>query len=411
MDWRRFILPVALILAAMPGLARATEAMEHARPGEGVPEQRRVMVMLELTPEHYRSGSGYGGAYGDAMGQKTRLKTARKIARDHRLTLVENWPMERIGVDCVIMEIRDARSIDAVVAELSAVPGVAWSQPLNEFRVQGSSDQTYNDKLFRAQAVSTQWHLARLHQFTTGRGVRIAIVDSRIDTDHPDLAGQITATPDFVTARRASGERHGTGVAGIIAARPNNAIGIVGVAPGATVLGLRACWEKGDGSATVCDSLSLAKALVYALDARADVINLSLTGPSDKLLETLVLQAIGRGVTVVAAVAPGSSRPSFPAVIAGVIPVGDELLSKQMSRAYIAPGQRVLTTEPEGKWNIVTGSSYAAAHVSGLAALLKELAGKRGARRFSPAVLGQYGPIDACAAIARISSADARPCH
>ncbi|MCB2079331.1 MAG: S8 family serine peptidase [Novosphingobium sp.] len=411
MGWRWLILAsIAILATPMAGAASAATTSGETFVSEQDQVERRVMVMLELSPEHYRAGSGYGGAYGDAMGQKIRLRMAKRIARAHRLKLVENWPMERIGVDCVIMEIPDERATDAVVSELSAVPGVAWSQPLNRFRVQSSSVRTYNDSLYRAQAVSSRWKLARLHEITTGRGVKIAIVDSRIDTGHPDLTGQISATPDFVETKRSWGEKHGTGVAGIIAARPDNAIGIAGIAPDATVLGLRACWETSSGAATVCNSLSLAKALVYALDIRADIINLSLTGPEDKLLEMLVSQAIARGVTVVAAVDPEKVKTGFPARIAGVLPVADERLSTQSTRVYIAPGQRVLTTEPEGKWSIVSGSSYAAAHVSGLVALLRQLSAKHGAARFSPAVFGGRGQIDACAAVARISSADARSC-
>ncbi|GGC27744.1 serine protease [Novosphingobium marinum] len=401
------LLALAFPLPAMSAadVDAGTSRIEEAQPS------RKVMVMLDLSANHYRAGSGYGGAYGDAMGQKIRLKMARRLARKHRLKLVENWPMERIGVDCIIMEIRDGRSVEDVLAMLAAAPGVAWSQPLNEFSVQGTGNLTYNDKLYGAQAVSSRWKLARLHRLTTGRGVKIAIVDSRIDTAHPDLAGQINLTSDFIDEKTGRAEKHGTGVAGIIAARPNNAVGIAGIAPDATVLGLRACWERSDGRETVCDSLSLAKALVHALEARADVINLSLTGPSDRLLETLVSQAIGRGATVVAAAVPEIESPTFPTNVPGVIPVADERLSAQSSRVYIAPGQRVLTTEPEGKWNIVTGSSYAAAHVTGLVALLRQLAERNGSLQFSASSFGHYGTIDACEAVARVSPASSRSCQ
>ncbi|MBB6125036.1 S8 family peptidase [Sphingobium subterraneum] len=321
--------------------------------------------------------------------------------------------MPRIGVDCVIMEIGDGRSPQEVASELTGVPGVAWSQPLNEFRMQGTSDTpigSYNDRLYRAQPVANRWHLADLHRVATGRGVTIAVVDSRIDTTHPDLTGQIAATPNFAPIRDQEGERHGTRVAGIIAARVNNVQGIAGIAPGARVLGVRACWEKPRGGATVCDSLSLAKALTYTLDSHADIVNLSLSGPRDRLLEALISLAISRGTTVVAAVDEMQPEASFPAFVAGVIPVADERLSARANAVYIAPGRDIPTTEPEGKWNLVNGSSFAAAHVSGLVAILRQLSGNHG-KASAAALLGSRGPVDACAAVERLSRVDVGACQ
>jgi subtilisin family serine protease len=270
------------------------------------------------------------------------------------------------------------------------------SAPLASGAPAGAS---YNDRLYPAQLATSRWRLADLHRVATGRGVTIAIVDSRIDTAHPDLAGRIAAS-DFV-AGRPQPERHGTGVAGIIAARPNNAMGIAGIAPAARVLGLRACWERPLGGVTVCDSLSLAKALTFALENHADVINLSLSGPDDRLIAALIRQGLSRGVTVVAAVDEARAGTSFPASVNGVIPVGDERLQGSRPGVYIAPGRDVPTTEPEGKWGLVSGSSYAAAHVSGLAALLRQASG-RGGREPVAALLGPGGEINACAAMARV---------
>lgn len=400
---------LGLLFALALGLAcTAAQAAPDAAQGDA-PAAKRVMMMLKLGAEHYRSGSDYGGAYGDAMGEKSQLREARRIAREHALVVVDSWPMPQIGVNCIILEIRDARSVDAVVAELTKVEGVSWSQPLNEFNTLGGSPPgrsampaNYNDRLFPAQPAAVRWHLPSLHGVATGRGVSIAIIDSLVDVKHPDLAGQIAGAVDFVPGRPLA-ERHGTGVAGIIAARPNNAMGIAGVAPGARVTALRACWERSHGGATVCDSLSLARALTYALDHGIGIINLSLTGPRDPLLAQLIALAEKRGVIVVAAIDPANPPASFPAYLPGVIPVADERLSGKVGNAYIAPGLDVPTTEPEGKWDLVSGSSFAAAHVSGLFALLRQLSG----RHLSPEVLlGPHGIIDACAAMARVSRLD-----
>jgi len=410
--------PLHLLLAVLvaafalgPGALRAAPApaASTAAPAEA---GRRVMMMLDLGAEHYRSGSDYGGDYGDAMGARARLRFARKVAREHNLAVVDSWPMPLIGVDCIILEIRDARPVDAVVQELTQVPGVSWSQPLNEFhmleaRPPGPAPTpavSYNDRLFSAQPAAALWHLARLHAITTGRGVTVAVIDSRIDLTHPDLAGQIAGSVDFVPGRPQA-ERHGTGVAGIIAARSNNARGIAGVAPGARIMALRACWEQ-TRSTTVCDSLTLARALTYAIEHGAGVVNLSLTGPRDPLIARLVARAAAHGAVVVAAIDQQDPAASFPAFLPGVVSVGDERLSDRLHTAYKAPGQDVLTTQPEGKWDLVSGSSYAAAHVSGLLALLRQLSGSR----TPEALLGPHGMLDACAAVSRVSHLDRIAC-
>ena len=112
---------------------------------------------------------------------------------------------------------------------------------------------SHNDPLYAAEPAAAQWHLADLHRIATGRGVKVAVIDSGIEVRHPDLAGQILMSRNFVAGRSAAAEQHGTGVAGIIAAKADNGIGIAGVAPGARLLGLRACWQT--PGATVCDTL------------------------------------------------------------------------------------------------------------------------------------------------------------
>ena len=175
-------------------------------------------------------------------------------------------------------------------------------------------------------------------------------------------------------------------------------------------MGLRACWERPYGGNTVCDTLSLAKALTFAIEAKVNVINLSLTGPPDRLLEGLIVLGLQRGITVVAAVDAQRPKASFPAFVPGVIPVAAGRLSAGEPAVYIAPGEDVPTTEPEGKWSVVSGSSFAAAHISGLAALLRQLSGP-GRRVSATALLGPRGVVDACAAVGRVSRLDVPACE
>lgn len=363
-------------LLALAGLAPAG-AQTAPPPAVASPsaDAHDVLVMLRLAPEHYRPGAAYGGSYGDRFSRSARKRVAEAIARQHGLSLVgDGWPMPLVGLDCYVMRAPREQPLDAVVAEVSHDPRVAWSEPVRVYRTQGGVDRD-NDPLLAAQPAAKAWRLADLHRFATGRGVKVAVVDSKIEVDHPDLAGQFVADQDFVPGRPATPERHGTGVAGVIAARAGNGLGIAGVAPGARLMALRACWQVDNGSAsspTVCDTLSLAKALHFAIDHRAEVINLSLTGPQDRLLTELIAVATARRISVVAAFDPGLPKGGFPASQPGVIAVAAESLATLPPGVYSAPDRDVPTTQPGDKWNLVNGSSYAAAHVSGLIALVRE---------------------------------------
>src|SRR5262249_45899039 len=157
-----------------------------------------------------------------------------------------------------------------------------------------------------------------------GNGVRVAVIDTGVDAHHPDLAGQIAKQENFVDSAPAttSTDRHGTAVAGIIAAVGNNHQGIVGVAPGARLYSLKACWpEQPNGARAVCNTLTLAKALAAAIDVRAAVVNLSLAGPGDPLLARLVDFGAQRGMLFVGAMPPDSSPRGFPTDIPAVIKV------------------------------------------------------------------------------------------
>ena len=365
-----------------------------------------ILVMIRLSPDHYRPGASYGGDYGDRQASAARRRLAQQIAHRHNLNLVDDgWPMPLVGLDCYVMAVPADRSVEGVVAEVSKEPQVAWSQPVQTFQAQGGAERT-PDPLFEVQPAAKAWRLADLHKVATGRGVTVAVVDSRIEVNHPDLAGQFVANEDFVLGHPASAERHGTGVAGVIAAKEGNGIGIAGIAPEARLMALRACWQV-DGSAdspTVCDSLSLAKAIHYAIDHNAAVINLSLSGPPDPLLSQLLGVAMTRRIAVVAAFDTALPQGGFPASEPGVLAVAIDSLPVYPLGVYGAPGRDVPTTQPGSTWCLVNGSSYAAAHVSGLVALVRE-----GRAPASGALLvaarTNSGIVDACATLLRAAKA------
>ena len=153
---------------------------------------------------------------------------------------------------------------------------------------------------------------------TTGStGVTVAVIDTGIETKHPDLKGRVAKTENFVDggAQSFAQDRHGTAVAGVIGARANNNEGIFGVAPGADLLGIKACWHSTAGGLEArCSSWTLAKAIDFAVINGTRVINLSLGGPPDPLLTRLIAKAIERGATVVAPSMAAATTVAWPVI-------------------------------------------------------------------------------------------------
>ena len=219
------------------------------------------------------------------------------------------------------------------------------------------------------------------------------------------------AAVNFVDAdeRQFQRDRHGTEIAGIIAAVANNREGIVGVAPAAHLLLFKACRQlKSDDDAARCNSFTLAQALVAALDSGAQVVNLSLGGPPDPLLSGLIREGVRRGVLFVgvAASEPAGETQGFMHQ-PGVLEVASSETRYAPRSALFAPGREILTLLPGKRYDFVSGGSIATAQVSGVVALL--LAKKAGLtaadayrllRNTSAESEEAGGPvIDACAAM------------
>ena len=375
-------------------LGRTAEAQVGAPPAAA----RQILVMTRHVPDHYRPNGAYGGGYADELSKSARRRLGRQIARQFGLTVVDDWPLPMIGLDCIVMRVPEGQGPAAVAEQVSKHSAVAWAQPVEIYQAQARAPE-HGDPLFPVQPVTSQWQLARMHALATGRGVRIAVIDSGIDEKHPDLAGQLSINRNFVTGRPMKAEVHGTAVAGIVAAKAGNGLGIAGIAPDARVLGLRACSEA--ASVTSCDSFSLVKAVYFAVRQKADVVNLSLSGPNDRLLEILLKTAMRKGITVIAAVDKKQPSGGFPASVEGVIAVSDTRMERTNRKVYIAPGRDVPTTEPGARWSLVSGSSFAAAEVSGLVALIRQNGGEA-----RPLLLaGRGGTIDACSSLLRVARA------
>jgi len=346
---------------------------------------RMIILTVANSPETLmlRAGStsrGYGAATSYSASDSARA-TIAALARQYGLREVSAWPIPSLNVHCAMLEISGAAPRDQVVAQLAADPRVNLAEPLHTFHT-----------LAGAPAVAAYSNLEQgLHEIgayaaqkvTRGDSVEIAVIDTGIDTMHPDLRGRIAATQNFVDDDwdQFNRDQHGTEVAGIIAADHragslDRTRGMEGVAPHASIIALKACWQDDpSGRTAVCHTLTLAEALQAALEAHAKIVNLSLGGPPDPLLAELVALLIRKGVIVVGAVEPDGDMNAFPVGVPGVIAVesarrAGDTVDASSSPVLYAPGRNVLTLTPGGNYDFVSGSSFATAYVTASAALL-----------------------------------------
>jgi subtilisin family serine protease len=336
----------------------------------------------------------------------------RDLARQYSLTEVAAWPIAPLRVHCGVFRIPPDGSREALLAQLAKEPRVRLVQPMNDF---ASSTQIYNDPYLDVQRGFRDIDAAGAQQWSLGEHVRVAVIDTGLDAGHPDFGGRVVVQRNFIDrdASRFGQDRHGTAVAGVISASANNSLGIVGVAPAAEVLAFKACWQlQADGEAARCNSLTLAQALVAVIDEHADVVNLSLTGPHDPLLNALVAAGSARGIIYVGAAPSGADPDGFPGGAPGMIAVDSAETGKQRGGVLRAPGRDVVTLVPGGRYDFLSGSSLAAAHVTGVVALLlardhtldsNAVYGLLSRSVSVDAATADHGSINACAAMAELT--------
>ena len=378
-------IPFLVALTLPLGLSLAAQELEQApvvapAPLDAVPtdqveraERKKILVMIEQAPNRLRPGSSYSSGYGSAQTNAARERLGRSIAKEFGFEFVELWPMPLIGLDCFIIEFTEQYTATEAAKMVTEHPSVEWAEPMEVYEALASTGTS--DPLTKLSPAANAWNMTRLHSSWTGRNVSVAVIDTQVDVNHPELKGRIKLARNFAPQAPAKPEYHGTEVAGIIAANARNGIGIAGVAPEARIMALRACWQRGSVRSSACTSLNLARALNYAIERGAKIINLSLGGPPNRLLTRLIDTASDRGIAVVAAYDPSLPMGGFPASHPKVIAVTQEGIT--IGKGYAAPGRDIPTTQPGGGFHFVTGSSYSAAHVSGLLALSYERSGTR----------------------------------
>lgn len=402
----RLLLPVVLgcALSACAGLG-------PGRAPSGVAAETLARQLLLTTPQtddatlsvrgdpgsYYLRRRGYGPT-------ASVDRTLDEIAADYGIRRVEGWHIASLGEYCEVYEVTPGQNVDALVARIGDDPRIGLVQAMNEFQTEGL---VYDDPYATLQPALAALAVDAAHELATGRGVTVAIVDSSADRRHRELRQSIRSERDLVAVQaRRGGEVHGTAVAGIIGSAANNGEGIVGIAPDAAIESLRACWTVDAASGRArCSSFSLALALDAAIRMRADVINLSLAGPPDRLLGALIERALNTGIIVVAAL-PGQadSAREFPASLPRVIAAGSSDAPIDRARANLlrAPGAEVVSTAPNNRYAFFSGNSMSAAYISGVSALVREARPGIGAEELLQLLnaTGRDAVVNACRAIA-----------
>jgi subtilisin family serine protease len=294
------------------------------------------------------------------------------LQRRYRLARIESLTFQLSGTTLFRWRIPDRRSVASVVRALAADRVVTSAQPNYLFALQGDDVKAEGEA---GQYELAKLHLPQAHTLAKGDNVLVAVIDSGIDATHPELTGAIVQSHDTLSSAMTP-HKHGTAIAGLIAAHGK----LMGAAPAAHILAIRAF--DGTGASAEGTTFNILKGLDWAAANGARVVNMSFAGPPDPALHRGLEAAHKKGIVLVAAAgnAGPKSPPLYPAADPFVIAVtatdADDRLFAQSNRgryiAVAAPGAQILVAIPEGGYEVSSGTSYSAAEVSGIVALMLE---------------------------------------
>ncbi len=341
--------------ATPPAAPLAPQAPQPALVASGGPDEVPGEVIIEV-------GSNLTDAQVD------------DLAAQQRLERIESHKLELTGTTVFRWRIPDGRSIDQVVDALRADPRVRSAQPNHIFEL----SQTRASDLAASQYALAKMRVDEAQSSATGKGVRIAVIDSAVDPAHPALKGAVVESFDPIGGELVP-HPHGTAVAGLAAGRGE----IGSPAPQAQIFAVRAfAPERKSRLGAQGTTMLILRGLDWASSRNVRIVNMSFAGPKDDKIADTIAAGAAKGVIYVAAAgnAGPSSPPLFPAADRNVIAVTatdaeDRILpvaNRGDHLSVAAPGVDVLVASPGGGFGFMSGTSMASAEVAGVIATMAE---------------------------------------
>lgn len=354
-----FLLISALIMSARPAYMpeTPTPSQSDTREAEASPPEQIIEDVIALS-----------------LGSELMIQVANTASPDDMETILVQLDAEAVRQIPHLNAVVAIKTQDITPEQLARLPDSIFVEP--NYAVHGLQTYPPNDPLIDEQWALESLDVGSLWDRVDSNDAIVAVIDSGVCFDHPDLVGRFLEGYDYVDDDSIPDDEmgHGCAISGIITANTDNDIGIVGIAPNTQILPLRVLDANGDG--TYADVIS---AIYEAVAKDADIINLSLGGVAhSRLLEQAIYHAISNQVVVVAG-AGNLEHDSvlYPANYAEVIAVGSHNINGNRSSFStlaegvdtLAPGEDILTTTLDGGYDYFSGTSMAVAHVSGLLAL------------------------------------------
>ena len=301
-------------------------------------------------------------------------RIAQLLAR-HGLVQLESQTFTLTGSTYVRARIANKRSVRTVLQRLASEATLRAGQP--NYLYQGSQQQSepaaQPPSGDPAQYALTKLRLNEAHHLANGDKVLVAVIDSSIDLSHPELKGVIAGSYDAL-GKCGKPHLHGTAIAGAIAAHAR----LMGAAPAARILAI--CAFNPTSAGIEATTFAILRGIEYAVMQKARILNMSFAGPADPGLARQLAAAKARGTVLVAAAGNfgPKSPPQYPAADPGVIAVSatdadDKMFNASNIGSHIAvsaPGVDILLPAPNDNYQMTSGTSFSAAYVAGVAALV-----------------------------------------
>ncbi|MGG0473683.1 S8 family peptidase [Priestia aryabhattai] len=323
-----------------------------------------IVILLQLDSSEFTNNTQIIVKFKEDVCEETQLKIHHK----HKCTILDH------NKELDFQVLHSKRDINTLIKIYNKLEEVEYAEPNHMLK----AFYTPNDPFFAYQYGPQKVQAPDAWDVTTSNGnIKIAIIDTGVQLNHPELAIKLWPGYNFVEGNLNpnDGNGHGTHVAGIAGALTENSLGIAGIAPSASIIPVRALDNSGNGTLS-----NIANAITYSTNAGAKVINLSLGSSQGSItLENAINHAWNQGVVIVAAAGNEASNTlTYPAAYQNVIAVASTDINDQKSDfsnygtwvEVSAPGSTILSTYTGSYYAYLSGTSMACPHVAGLAALL-----------------------------------------